>query len=230
MEHGPGDDRNVSVLGAMDSIVGLPRDEPPGVDDVLVPGSTPSSSRGSSRWLIEWVAVVVVVIALTLVLRMLVVQTFEIPSGSMLPTLQIGDRITVDKLSYDLHGVHRGDIVVFNRPALLLTNESYLVKRVVGLPGETISARNGQVYIDGKLLAQPWLPKGPQSYTGPLAADTNPRFNMPGPVTIPAGHLFVMGDDRTDSEDSRYFGPIPESSIVGRAFAVVWPLSQIKGV
>ena len=135
----------------------------------------------------------------------------------------------VDKLSYGFHGVRRGDIVVFERPPLEHQNLSDLVKRVIGLPGESVSTRNGKVYIDGKLLSEPWL-AGPTSYTGALAEGRHPQFNMPGPVSVPARQYFLMGDNRTDSEDSRFFGPVPESLIVGRAVAVVWPLSQAKGV
>ena len=192
------------------------------------PNSKKSSSVG--RWLIEWAIILVLVVGFTFLLRAFVIQTFSIPSGSMLPTLHVGDRIIVNKLSYDFHDVHRGDIVVFKRPPLESQNYSDLVKRVVGMPGETISSVNGKIYINGKVLSVPWLPAGPQSYTGPLASDAHPQFNMPGPVKIPAGEYYVMGDNRTDSEDSRFFGPIPKSLIVGRAVAVVWPLSRIKGL
>lgn len=185
---------------------------------------------GSYRWVIEWAVILMGVLICTVLLRTYVVQSFYIPSPSMAPTLAVGDRIMVNKLSYDLHGVHRGDIVVFKRPPLESQQYPDLVKRVIGLPGEQISAHNGQVYINGKLLAEPWLPPGPQTYTGPLPGDANPQFNMPGPVTIPPGHYFVMGDNRIDSEDSRFFGPIAQNLIVGRAVAVVWPLGQAKGV
>ncbi len=136
----------------------------------------------------------------------------------MLPTLQIGDRIIVDKLSYRFHDPHRGDIVVFARPPLEDQAYADLVKRVIGLPGETISSKNGAIYINGNRLAEPWLPPGSQSYTGPLSGgDSHPEFDLPGPVKIPPGEYYVMGDNRKDSEDSRFFGPIPRSLIVGRA-------------
>ncbi|HWE69829.1 MAG TPA: signal peptidase I [Acidimicrobiales bacterium] len=192
--------------------------------------ANPKKSGSAGRWLIEWAIILVLVVGFTFVLRTFVIQTFSIPSGSMLPTLHVGDRIIVNKLSYDFHGVHRGDIVVFKRPPLESQNYSDLVKRVVGLPGETISSVNGTVYINGKPLVVSWLPSGPQAFTGPLASDAHPEFNMPGPVKIPAGDYYVMGDNRTDSEDSRFFGPIPKSLIVGRAVAVVWPVSRIKGL
>jgi len=188
------------------------------------------SKGGGYRWVIEWAVILMAVLLCTVLLRTYVIQSFYIPSPSMVPTLQVGDRIMVNKLSYDFHSVHRGDIVVFKRPPLEEQDFPDLVKRVIGLPGETISTKNGQVYINGKLLKEPWLPPGPQSYTGALPDDQYPQFNMPGPVKIPAGDYYVMGDNRTDSEDSRFFGPIPGSLIVGRAVAVVWPLSQAKGI
>jgi signal peptidase I len=191
------------------------------------PEPDPAAKRRSGRsWLIELVVIVVVVLGASFLVRTFVVQTFFIPSGSMIPTLQVGDRILVDKLSYKLHGVGRGDIVVFTKPPLEHQNINDLVKRVIGLPGETISSVNGQVYINGKLLHEPWLQPGVQTTPGP---DPVP-FNLDKPYKIPAGEYYVMGDNRTDSEDSRWFGPIPRSTIVGRAFVRIWPLSHIGGL
>lgn len=217
-------------------------EEPPAASSSLSAGADPPSDEGDTalsgersksggyRAVIEWAVILMAVLLCTVVLRTYVVQSFYIPSPSMVPTLDVGDRIMVNKLSYDFHSVHRGDIVVFKRPPLEEQDFPDLVKRVIGLPGETISSDNGHIYINGKLLSEPWLPPGPQSYTGALPDDEHPQFNMPGPVHIPAGEYFVMGDNRTDSEDSRFFGPIAKSSIVGRAVAVVWPPSQAKGV
>jgi signal peptidase I len=190
----------------------------------------PVKGRGH-RAVIEWAIVLMAVVLCTVALRTYVVQSFYIPSGSMLPTLQIGDRIIVNKVSYRLHDPHRGDIVVFARPPLESQAYADLVKRVIGLPGETISSHNGNIYIDNKRLSEPWLPSGPDSYSGPLpGGDPHPQFDLPGPVKIPAGSYFVMGDNRMNSEDSRFFGPIPRSLIVGRAVAVVWPLGHWKGL
>jgi signal peptidase I len=196
-------------------------------EEAVVPADGKGTTRRRGRsWLIELVVIVVVVLAASFLVRTFVVQTFYIPSGSMIPTLQVGDRILVDKLSYHLHGVGRGDIVVFTKPPLEQQNISDLVKRVIGLPGETISAAGGQIYINGKLLKEPWLQPGVKSLPGP-----NPvPFNLDKPYKIPAGEYYVMGDNRTDSEDSRYFGPIPRSIIVGRAFIRIWPLSHIGGL
>jgi signal peptidase I len=194
-------------------------------------GGNAPLKRRAYRTVVEWALILIAVLLCTVVLRTYVVQSFYIPSGSMLPTLQVGDRIIVNKLSYKFHDPHRGDIVVFARPPLEDQAYADLVKRVIGLPGETISSKDGHVYINGKRLYEPWLPSGPQSYTGALAGgDQHPQFDLPGPVKIPAGEYFVMGDNRTDSEDSRYFGPIPKNLIVGRAMFVVWPFSHIKGL
>ena len=180
-------------------------------------------SGGGWRWFVEWVAILVIAVVIAVVLRLFVVQTFYIPSGSMLPTLQIGDRILVNKLSYRIHGIHRGDIVVFTRPPLEPPQYQDLVKRVIGLPGETIQAVGGRITIDGKPLAEPWLTPAMQHSTYPTP-DGRP-FDLAQPFTIPAGEIFVMGDNRTNSADSRTFGPIPESTIVGKVDLIIWPPS-----
>jgi len=183
----------------------------------------PAPGPSPWRWWLEWLAVVVFALVLAFGVRSSVAQMFYIPSGSMLPTLQVGDRIVVDKLSYDLHGVHRGDIVVFRRPPLEQADYPDLVKRVIGLPGDTIASVSGQVTIDGRPLPEPWLPQ-PEPLTLPSPAPF--AFNLSHPYTVPAGHYFVMGDNRTNSEDSRYFGPIPTSLIVGKVAFVAWPLDD----
>jgi signal peptidase I len=171
------------------------------------------------RGLIEWVVVLTTAIVLAFVVRTFVFQTFYIPSGSMEPTLQIGDRIIVSKLSYDVHGVNRGDIVVFHAPpaeaaACADPNIKDLVKRVIGLPGETISSRGNDVLIDGKAIAQPWFP--PTNLGTPIKT-----------TYITANHYFVMGDNRADSCDSRFWGTLPKANIIGHVVFRIWPLSQI---
>jgi len=144
------------------------------------------------------------------------IQAFYIPSESMDPALKVRDRVLVNKLSYHLHAIHRGDIVVFKRPP----NESGdttikdLIKRVVGLPNETVSqTTDGQVLINGKPLKEPYTFGKPS-----IGIQTQ---------KIPPGQYWVMGDNRTNSKDSRVFGPISRSLIVGRAFIRVWPVSHI---
>jgi signal peptidase I len=202
------------AVGLKDPPIVDPESPPPGARDRR---SRPRPSP--KRRLIEWMVIIAVAVAVALVLRLFVVQTFYIPSPSMTPTLKVGDRILVDKLAYRLHGVGRGDIIVFKRPAAenCGTPVADLVKRVIGLPGETISDKNGTVYINGKVLPQPWLPKNdPDTYT--------PSF---APVKIGPNSYFVMGDDRTVSCDSRYWGTVNRSLIVGKVDMRIWPLDRI---
>jgi signal peptidase I len=191
----------------------------PGSDgeSVEYPPAPRKKSSKPRRTIIEWVAILAIAVLAAFLLRIFVVQPFSIPSGSMEPTLKPHDRVLVNKLAYDLHPLHRGDVIVFKKPPDDNTpGIKDLIKRVIGLPGETITGKNRQVYIDGKLLNEHWLPKTDQGTTSNF-----------GPVQIPAGEYFVMGDNRTDSTDSRIFGPIPKSLVVGRAFMIVWPLRRI---
>jgi signal peptidase I len=194
-------------------------DEPPaGPPDVVTPPELPPDNPRPSRWIKEAVIVVVVAVLVAVLLRAFVVQTFFIPSGSMEPTLQIGDRILVNKLSYHLHGVDRGDIVVFTRPPTEncggpTVND--LVKRVIGLPGQTIYSVGNKIFINGHVLAEPYLPRH-----DPLG------LAIPGgkaaPFRFPPGEFYMMGDNRAVSCDSRYWGPIKASEIVGRVVMLLW--------
>jgi signal peptidase I len=170
--------------------------------------------------LIQLVVILAAAAIVALGLRAFVVQPFWIPSQSMEPTLHgcptcDPDRLLVDKLSYHLHAVHRGDVVVFGRPPKAPKTDTDLVKRVIGLPGEVVRASDHVVYVNNRALTEPYVP-----------ADCSGTENF-GPVTVPTGDVFVMGDNRCDSLDSRYFGAIPQSSIVGRAFIIVWPLPHL---
>ena len=192
---------------------------PPGASRSEVMRLRRRAVRRRRRWVLEWVAVILVAVGVAFGARIFVLQTFYIPSGSMIPTLQIGDRIVVDKLSYHLHGVHRGDIVVFRRPpGEPDVSVQDLVKRVIGLPGETIaSGAHGEVFIDGKPIAQPWL-------TASARRDPGPPIS---PQKLGPDQYFVMGDNRGDSSDSRVFGPISGSLIAGHAVLLIWPFSRI---
>jgi signal peptidase I len=189
--------------------------EPPPDDlAVVVPGGA-GGPRRRGGWALEWSLVLLLAVGVAFGVRAFVVQTYFIPSASMEPTLAVGDRILVDKLSYHFHGVGRFDIVVFAKPPKEVADPTVkdLVKRVIGLPGDVISSARGQVYINGRVLPEPFLPPG----TVTSGIETQ---------KIPPNEYFVMGDNRADSQDSRFFGPIPRSLIVGRVVLRIWPLSR----
>ena len=186
---------------------------------------------GRMRGFLEWGAVVVGALAVALLIKTFLMQAYFIPSGSMEPTLQIGDRVLVNKLSYDFGDIGRGDLVVFNRPPNQPDGEDDLIKRVIALEGETIEIRDGQVFIttvdnpNQQRLEEPYLAEG-ISTTG--LVNTQACVNATATsCTIPDGFVFVMGDNRPGSRDSRVFGPISEDLVVGRAFLRVWPLGDI---
>jgi signal peptidase I len=191
---------------------GAPPEQP---EDEAQGDAAPRKKDGGFRNLLEWVLIIGGAFLVAFVVKTFLIQAFFIPSGSMLPTLHEDDRVLVNKLSYDLHDVHRGDLVVFERPEGETAGQiKDLIKRVVALPGERVEARDGHVYINGDLLEEPYLPDGTQT--------TNLE-----PQTVPEGHVFVMGDNRGDSMDSRVFHAIDEDLIVGRAFVRVWPLTHL---
>ncbi len=178
-----------------------------------------STKRNSFEWLIILGAAFLA----ALIIRGLLFQAFYIPSSSMENTLMIGDRVLVNKVSYHMHSVHRGDIVVFQKPKTAQAQRCYsepgiqdLIKRVIGLPGDKIEMSDGTVQINGARLVEPYIRAG-----------SAPGDAIPQQV-IPQGSVFVMGDNREVSRDSRCAGPIPKKDIVGRAFIIMWPPSSLK--
>jgi signal peptidase I len=184
------------------------------------PGSSPrGGSHGSGartgRAAAEWGILIVAALVIAIVIRTFVFQAFYIPSESMVPTLKIGDRVLVNKLSYKLHDPRRGDIVVFKAPPAARTADiKDLVKRLVGLPGETIEGRDGRIFINGRALNEPYLPKDVKSRTF-------------GPEKVPPDSYFMLGDNRQYSKDSTFFGPIKRDQLIGRVFMRIWPPSHL---
>jgi signal peptidase I len=193
-------------------------------DDLLPKPPEPEKSRSRIRTTVEWLLVIGGALLVALLVRTFFIQAFWIPSDSMEPTLHKGDRVLVNKLSYKLHDVHRGDVIVFKRPEAAKSanpNDDIedLIKRVIGLPGDTIETVDGVININGDPLPEPYLPEGTRSDSPPVERQV-----------VPEGHYFVMGDNRGNSQDSRYFGPIEEGLIVGRAFVRIYPLGDIGGL
>ncbi len=197
--------------------------------------AAPVAPKRIKAW-IELPLLVLAAIVVTLAVKALLAQAFYIPSGSMEPQLHVNDRVVVSRTAYRLHDPNRGDIVVFPSPiaepehhglvdgvvddvldALAVGDrgDDELIKRVIGLPGEEVEARDGEVLIDGRVLQEPYLPAGV-------------RTEDFGPVKVPDGRVFVMGDNRGNSHDSRFsdIGTIDIDDLVGRAIARVWPPSR----
>jgi signal peptidase I len=198
--------------------------------------------RRSHRFIGSTPFLVLVALAVAILVKTFLIQAFYIPSESMEPTLEIGDRVFVNKLAYDIGDFGRGDVIVFANPhpeqlpergavsaflhwlgegiGFAQPADEDFIKRVIGLPGETIEIRDNVVYIDGEPLDEPYL------------TDAARQSNGDFPETrIPAGHLFMMGDNRGNSADSRYgLGLVPVDKVIGRAFIVIWPPSQFGGV
>jgi len=209
--------------------------------------ATTEGSRSSDiRTVLEWLAVIVSALVVALLIKALVLQAFWIPSESMETTVNKGDRILVNKVSYRLHDVRRGDLVVFEKLEGTPGNTKDLIKRAIALPGETIEIRSdGRIWIwgagetpdDAQLLEEPYLDPQNAILSAPSASDSlttdvwdekctnQPR--TPGRCTLDDSSYFMMGDNRQRSSDSRFFGPVDDENVVGRAFLRIWPLGDI---
>ncbi|MDG1411526.1 MAG: signal peptidase I [Acidimicrobiales bacterium] len=191
----------------------------------------PRPKRGleaTLRSAVEWIAVAIGALAAALLIKSFLLQAFYIPSESMVDTLQVNDRVLVNKLNYRFGDIDRGDIIVFKRPPGAGGQINDFIKRVIALPGETVTLVNGQVFIDDVLLDEPYV-RGAQTDPFTAAIVSQGCTNAPEPdrCTIADGWYFVMGDNRNSSIDSRSFGPIAEDTVAGRAFLKVWPLGDM---
>lgn len=201
------------------------------------PQQEPEKDSGGS-FLYELPGLLLAALVVAVVIKTFVIQPFYIPSGSMIPTLEVDDRVMVSKVNDVFGEIHRGDILVFENPYRVEEEESVpeavvrsvlealgirtspyddLVKRVIALGGEEIEIRDNQVYIDGVAIDEPYLQSG----------TSMPDF---GPLTVPEDHLFMMGDNRNSSSDGRVFGPIPVDDVIGEAVIRIWPLDRLGGI
>ncbi len=171
--------------------------------------------RRKKHLLVEWLIIVLVALGVSFLMRTFVIQTFFIPSGSMEPTLQIGDRIIVSKLSVEFGTIHRGDIVVFKAPPAEHCGDPVtdLVKRVIGLPGDHLTSKGNTIYVNGSPLHETWT-------------HYEPLGQAIGNVTVPANSYFMMGDNHPNSCDSRMWGTVPRKDLIGKVFLRIWPLNR----
>lgn len=182
--------------------------------DIEASQKPPESGHQVLRWVIralrEVAETVVPAVVIALAINLFLAQATQVLGQSMEPTLHSSQRVVVEKVTYQVfHGPRRGDIVVIDLPG----QTDMLIKRVVGLPGETIEVRSGRVYVDGELLEEPWT--------------VTPGGSNYGPKTIPPLHILVLGDNRGASNDSRSFGPVLIEHVVGHAWFSYWPLEHI---
>ena len=192
-----------------------PPAEPP--HDPPADGSGRSKLPPGARAFFDWMVVIAVALLVAFVVRTFVIAHFVVEGESMYSTLDTNDRVFVNKLSYRLHDPNRGDVVVLHQ--VTGASERDLIKRVIGLPGELVEVRNCTVLIDGRVLNEPYL--DPEVVT-----PTNCGGDYAAGEPVPDDHVFVMGDNRGGSQDSRVIGTISEDDLVGRAFVVFWPQSH----
>jgi len=176
-------------------------------------GREPRSARKKGGGVVEYLVILLVSFALVFgFVRPFVMEAFWIPSGSMIPTLQINDRVLVNKFIYRFTEPERGDIVVFES---VDNSDEDLIKRVIGLPGDEIAVRGGKLFVNGEPQQEPYTNK------------KLPDMTSFAQTIVPEGHVFVMGDNRGNSQDSRVFGPLPKENIEGEAFLRFWPPGRI---
>jgi signal peptidase I len=180
---------------------------------------------------LEYAVIAVVAIAIAFTLQAFVVKPYQIPSESMAPTLLKGDRILANRFIYHFRAPRRGDIVVFRYP---VDERLTFIKRLIGLPGDTLSLQDGKVLVNGAPLNEPYLAlEGgqavPTNPAGPIGGSTMVQpWSLAEPYTVPEGEYFVMGDNRMNSDDSRVWGPLPKENLIGVAFMVYWPPGRVK--
>ena len=196
------------------------------LDEQLVTSEAPHSA---ARLLRDWIIVVVLALGAAMLVRVYVLQQFYISGPSMEMTLQENDRVLVNKMSYRLHDIHRGDIVVFDRVTIngQQVEHTDLIKRVIGVENDTVEIQKCKVLVNGTVIDEPYIDKDILALPTPEDICRIPDMKK---ITVPKKQIFVMGDNRAQSFDSRNFGSVPTHLVVGRAFAVVWPFASIRGL
>jgi signal peptidase I len=182
-------------------------------------GEKTSADQQGQGWAPLWenIRVLVIALAIALVVRGFIAEPRYIPSGSMLPTLDLGDRIVVEKLSYHFQPVHQGDVVVFRTPPQLellgYDPQQAFIKRVIATPGQTVSVHQGTVYVDKIALDEPFIA-------------AKPDYELPD-LVVPENTFFMLGDNRNNSNDSHIWGFVPAENVIGHAIFKFWPLNHL---
>ena len=206
------------ALGQIDPFTGRFR-------TVAKPTGRLRTKKNRSKLLAEWTVIILLAVTVALLVRRFAVQSYSIPSASMVPTLQVGDRLLVEKGSLEYRDVRSSEIIVFRVPkAAVLAGDKdqpdHFVKRAIGLPGDTVEISNGTVTVNGKRLEEPYLPAGTQTTTNEAV------FR----IVVPIDEYFVMGDNRESSFDSRSWGTVPRANLVGRVIFRFFPTSRAGSV
>ena len=234
-ESSDGEDEDIDSLEVKHSQIQFSSDSPY-PDDAFLSSDAEigegEQKKKTVKSFLEWGGVILGALLVAFLIKTFLMQAYYIPSSSMTPTLQVGDRVLVNKLSYEVGDIGRGDLVVFGRPATENTGKTDLIKRVIGLEGELIEIIEGRIYItqsessSRQLLVEPYLSS--TTYTRGFDNTDLCEKATENSCLIPENHVFVLGDNRDGSRDSRYFGPIDENTVVGRAFIRLWPIGSLK--
>lgn len=182
---------------------------------------------------LEYVTIVAVAVLVALAVQAWVVKPYRIPSESMLDTLRPGDRVLVNRMVYHLREPRRGDVIVFRYPQ---DPDVVFIKRIVGVPGDLLEVRDGRLYVNGRRAAEPYVhrtggrPDPTIAQAAVAGATVHDPWSLAEPYRVPSDAFFVMGDNRSDSDDSRDWGTVPRAAIVGEGLATYWPLSRMRAL
>jgi len=175
-------------------------------------------SKETKKTIKEWVESLVIAFVLAMVIRTYVIQAFKIPTGSMIPTLKIGDRLLANKFIYRFKKLERGDVIIFKSP---IDKKRDFIKRLIGLPGDVIEIRNGVIFVNGERTEEAGINRNYYYNLGEYGGYDQK-------IVVPEDSLYVLGDNSRNSRDSRYWGFLPKKKVKGKALLVYWPLTKIR--
>ena len=190
--------------------------------DTPTQGAELDQDEGRTRTVLEWIVTIAIAIGIAGLIHVFVGEPFIVPTGSMLNTIQLDDRIWGEKVSYRFREPQQGEVIMFDNPN---GEGTILVKRVIATQGQTVDLVDGRVVVDGEVLDEPYTENRPSL---PLDQTLPGKDPVTYPFKVPEGCVWVMGDNRTNSLDSRYFGAVPTKTVVARALFTFWPFSDLR--